>query len=100
MEFDFEIVHRPEKYHKVADSMFQLPQKASGNEKKVVDVDDNIPLNCVFGQASKSNTVSSKYEDNVGPLSNTEEMMEAKANDMLCKNLKIVLTKHRTIFNT
>lgn len=60
MKFEFGTVFRPTKNHEAADAMTRLQQKASNNETKIADVDDNFPAYCVVGQTSKPNSMYSE----------------------------------------
>lgn len=91
IEFDFEIFYRLGKYHKVAEKMFRLPQKASNIIKVVADVNDDILAYCVAGQISKLNTGLTKTENQTGPLLTTKEVMKTQVNDVLYLTLKLVL---------
>lgn len=88
MKLDFEILFWPEKYHKLADATFRLPQKVTDETKKAADIDDNIPASCIAGNINEPNTVLTECKDKVGPLPTTEELIEAQANNLLCRNLK------------
>lgn len=97
MEFYFEIVLQPEKYHEAANAMSRLPQKASDRTKGIAGGEDIIPAFCIVGRISKPNTVCKEGEDEVKPFTSTKEIKKARANDMLFQNLKQVLEREGTI---
>lgn len=66
-------------------------------EKRIANVDDDIPTYGIVGKISKPNIAFEGSEDKVGPLHTTNELMEAQANNVLCLNLKRVLEKDRSI---
>lgn len=47
MEFDFEIAHCMEKYHKAADAMSGLTQKATDETKEIADINRNVLAYCI-----------------------------------------------------
>lgn len=97
MESDFGIVYRHKKYHDAANALPILPIKASEKGKRITDVHDDSLVYCIVGQISKLNIVRVEKLDKVGPLTSINELIEARANDMLCQNLNVVLKMDETI---
>lgn len=57
IEFEFEIIHLPGKYHKAADAMTRLPQKSKNKTKEIAALDDDIPEYCIVRKESEPYTV-------------------------------------------
>lgn len=68
MELDFELVRQSGKYHKAAVAVPRLPQKATYDPRRILDVDDGISTYCAIGQISDPDTVSEEYEYKIVPL--------------------------------
>lgn len=66
IEFEFEILHRPGKYHEAADALSRLPLKATDKTKGIAYVDEDIPAFCIVVQISEPNTLPEEYEIEVG----------------------------------
>lgn len=78
MELDFEVFHRPGKYHDAADAIPRLSKKAFGEENSNTDVNDDVSAYCIVGHISDPNLVSKKNGDIVEPLPTAKEIMDAK----------------------
>lgn len=84
-------------YHEAIEAMYRVPLKAAENEKRNIDVDDEVPRYCIVGQISKPNTVPTENEDDIGSLPVANKMKNARANDVLCQNFKKVLRTDGTV---
>lgn len=50
MEYDFEIVHHPDKQHQAADALSSLPKSLLTLDTVAADINDDIPAYCNVGQ--------------------------------------------------
>lgn len=74
-----------------------LPQKAPEKENESAEVKDDIPKDCVVGQTRDQNTVFKDNENEVGPLSTSNDLRKEQEKDLPYQKIKESLIKNWTI---
>lgn len=91
VEFDFEFIHRARLYNEAAATLSRLPQKVSEKKKLNTKFDGNLPEYWIVKLISEPSRVSKVNDDEVRQLLTSEEMQDARANDVWNWSLKEVL---------
>lgn len=79
MEFDFETILQPGKYHKAAGPIFRLLWKTLKEGNENTNVDDCVPAYCIVGHVIHPDTALLVNEDDVGPLPTFKKRRDVQA---------------------